>query len=277
MIDLFALLILVVILAGLIHGVASVLPLPQRLRSRRLRLVLVWLIAVPMSLMLIWSLSKSRSYQLVGELVTRVEGTPHMVALSFDDGPSAHGGEAILAMLDSLQVPATFFFTGHELEARPDMGQRFVAAGHELGNHGWTHRSMVFRSQAWIADEIERTDALIRAAGQSGPILFRPPYFRRLLALPWYLASGPGRAVILADVEPESIAGVGGDSDAIVAHVLERVQPGSIILLHVMYPSRHASLQAVPGIVEGLRARGYELVTVSALIAAGAGAASSSR
>ncbi|MBX3724862.1 MAG: polysaccharide deacetylase family protein [Xanthomonadales bacterium] len=235
-----------------------------RLRRRAACLVL----AVPAALLIAWQVSDSRSLQWPGTLVKRVEDAPGLIALSFDDGPSAQGGAAVLDLLEALEVRATFFFTGQELAGQPDLARRFVAAGHELGNHGWSHRRMLFRSPAWIASEIERTDALIRAAGQAGPVLFRPPYFRRLPGLSWYLHTR-GRAVVLADVEPESWPGVGADTEAIVRHVLDRARSGSIVLLHVMYASRQASLRAVPGIVEGLRAQGYRLVTVSELLAAG--------
>ena len=73
------------------------------------------------------------------------------------------------------------------------------------------------------------------------------------------------------DVEPDSYADVAATSEGIVEHVLEEVAPGSIVILHVMYPSRATSLGAVAGVIEGLRARGYQLVTVSELLAASDG------
>lgn len=63
-------------------------------------------------------------------------------------------------------------------------------------------------------------------------------------------------------------SGGGWDAERIAAHVLERARPGSIILLHVMYPSRAESRRAVPAIVHGLRQRGYRFVTVLELMAA---------
>jgi chitin deacetylase len=68
------------------------------------------------------------------------------------------------------------------------------------------------------------------------------------------------------DIEPDSYPDVAEESDRIVAHVRERAQPGSIILLHVMYPSRQTSQQAVRGIVETLRSDGYSFVTLSELL-----------
>jgi peptidoglycan/xylan/chitin deacetylase (PgdA/CDA1 family) len=140
-----------------------------------------------------------------------------------------------------------------------------VEAGHEVGNHTATHRRMVLVGGGTVAEEIERTDDAIRAAGYDDEITFRPPYGKKLVALPRYLADHD-RTTVMWDVEPDSGA---SDADAIVRTALEETRPGSIILLHVMYPARESSLAAVPGIVEGLRAEGYRFVTVSELLAMG--------
>jgi peptidoglycan/xylan/chitin deacetylase (PgdA/CDA1 family) len=71
------------------------------------------------------------------------------------------------------------------------------------------------------------------------------------------------------DVEPDSYPEVARSASGIEGHVLERARPGSIILLHVMYPSRRTSLEAVRGVIRGLRARGLEPVPVGELLAAG--------
>jgi chitin deacetylase len=72
---------------------------------------------------------------------------------------------------------------------------------------------------------------------------------------------------IFFDVEPESFPEIAADSEKIVGHVLDQARPGSIILLHVMNERREESLRAVPGIIAGLRGRGYEFVTISDLLA----------
>lgn len=211
-----------------------------------------------------WTVADSRSFQLFGELVDRVETADSVVALTFDDGP-AGGADSVLAMLAREGVRGTFFFTGAELAERPELAPRFVAAGHELGNHSFSHQRMLLRTPGFIRREIETTDSLIRAAGHSGPIHFRPPYGKKLLGLPWYLAR-TDRVTVMWDVEPDSYAEVASSAERIVAHVQERVQPGSIIILHVMYPSRGEVLRSVPGIIRSLRGRGYRFVTVSELI-----------
>jgi chitin deacetylase len=69
------------------------------------------------------------------------------------------------------------------------------------------------------------------------------------------------------DVEPESYPEIAADAGRIVSHVLDETRPGSIILLHVMNERRAETMKAIPGIIEGLRSRGYRFVTVSELLA----------
>jgi peptidoglycan/xylan/chitin deacetylase (PgdA/CDA1 family) len=214
----------------------------------------------------LFRLSKSRSVQVLGRLVTRVETSERVVALTFDDGPTAGAIDEILGLLASRNVRATFFVTGADLAATPEAGRRLVAAGHELGNHTYSHERMVLKSQAFIRSEIEKTDGLIRAAGEAGPINFRAPFCKKLVGLPWFLWR-TRRTSVTWDVEPDSYAGVSRSVDRITAHVLGRARPGSIILLHVWYSGNAPARAAIPAIVEGLRARGYRFVTVNELLA----------
>lgn len=213
----------------------------------------------------LWQLSRSRDYQLFGKLVSHVETTDKVVALTFDDGPTAKYAPEVLALLREKAVKATFFVTGQEAEENAALAQAMVADGHELGNHTWTHSDMTLASPEKAASEVERTDAVIRAAGHQGEIYFRPPFGKKLFGLPLYL-SRHGRTTVTWDVEPESFAEVASSSERITQHVLDRVQPGSIVILHVMYPSRETSRQALPGIIDGLRERGFRMVTVSELL-----------
>lgn len=231
----------------------------------KLRLVVLAVVAVVLVLAGARSLASSRTFQLFGDLVHRVETSDRVVALTFDDGPTATGVDSILTILADEDVLATFFFTGSELAANPGLAERVVAAGHELGNHSYSHKRFLLRSPGFIRREVETTDSLIRAAGHRGPIHFRPPYGKKLVGLPLYL-SRTGRTSIMWDVEPESDPAIGGDAGRIVEHVAREVRPGSIILLHVMYPSRRESLTSVRGIVRRLRADGYTFVRVSELL-----------
>ncbi len=213
-----------------------------------------------------FQISKARTFQFFGEIVPRVNTQQKIVALTFDDGPTPGGTDAILAILNAEGVRATFFLIGAQMEQHPDQARKLVAAGHELGNHSYSHDRMVFKSPAFIKSEIERTDELIRQAGHQGPIHFRPPFGKKLFLLPYFL-SKHSRKSITWDVEPESFPEVASEKDKIVAHTLANTRPGSIILLHVIYESRAESLNAVREIIAGLKKEGYEFKTVSELLA----------
>ncbi|MBB4406672.1 peptidoglycan/xylan/chitin deacetylase (PgdA/CDA1 family) [Agrobacterium tumefaciens] len=209
--------------------------------------------------------SKSRTTQLFGGIIARVETERPVVALTFDDGPSVRFTPDVLTILRERGVKATFFLTGKETEENLPQARMIVSEGHQLGNHSYTHSNMMFMGPARIREEIERTDAAIRAAGYEGEIMFRPPYGKKLLTLPWYL-SRHDRKTIMWDVEPESFPDVADDAAALASHVIEQTRNGSIIIMHVMYRSREVSRQALPLIIDGLRQRGFEFVTVAQLL-----------
>ena len=212
----------------------------------------------------LYQLMNARTFQLFGAITHRVDTEEQVVALTFDDGPTAEV-RGLLDVLADHDAKATFFVVGHELEQAPEVGAAVVEAGHELGNHSWSHERLLLKSRSVIASEIERTDEVIRAAGQQGEILFRPPYGKKLFGLPRYLADND-RHTIMVDVEPESDPTVAADADRIVEHVVDRVRPGSIIVLHPMYDANELTRQALPDILEALSDEGFEIVTVSELL-----------
>lgn len=209
---------------------------------------------------------RARSFQLLGEVVPRVETAEKVVALTFDDGPTAEATAEVLAVLREEQVKASFFLIGVDMERAPEAARQMVADGHELGNHTYTHPRMVFKTPSFIAEEIEKTDRLIRDAGYGGEIHVRSPFCSKFLLFPYYL-SKHNRKNITFDVEPESYKEVDGNAERITEHVLANSRPGSIILLHVMYPNRRESLRAVRGVIRGLKERGFAFKTVSQLLA----------
>ena len=214
----------------------------------------------------LWQLSSARSFQLFGDLVQRVKTNDKVVALTFDDGPSKRYTTEILALLQQQEVKATFFITGKEAEQNPDEVSLLYQAGHQLGNHSFSHPRMVLMSPAAVASEIERTDAAIRAVGYQDEILFRPPYGKKLFVLPWYLAQQQ-RKTIMWDLEPETAPSLAADAQAMADYVIEHIRPGSIVLMHLMYQSRQSSREALPLIIRGLKQKGYRFVTVSELLA----------
>lgn len=210
-------------------------------------------------------LARSRTTQLFGEIVARVDSRDSVVALSFDDGPVDGIADSLIGILGARGARASFFVMGSGVAEAPEAARKLVAAGHELGNHTFDHERMVLKSPDFVREQLERTDSLIRRAGHEGPIHFRPPYGYKLVVLPWYLRSHD-RTTVMWDVEPDSYPDVAATSEGIVAHVLERVRPGSIIILHPWYPSRRTSLAAVGPLVDSLQARGYGVITVNELL-----------
>ncbi|MHB1293783.1 MAG: polysaccharide deacetylase family protein [Anaerolineae bacterium] len=236
-------------------------------KGRIARLLFTGLAAMLLVAFSLWQVVKSREVQLLGTLVNHAETTAPLVALTFDDGPYPDDFDEVLDVLRAEGVRATFYVEGQALEEHPELGRRLVAEGHVLGNHTYAHPSMVAVSSSRVRDEIERTDALIREAGYVGEITFRPPYGERLLALPYYLWRH-GRTTVLWSLEPESYPEIAQDSARLREYVVENVQPGSIVLLHVMAGARGETRAALPGIIADLRARGYQFVTVPELLAA---------
>jgi peptidoglycan-N-acetylglucosamine deacetylase len=231
--------------------------------QRKRILVLSMLLALATALLL-FQLSKSRTFQLMGKIVSRVETDRKIVALTFDDGPTERT-DTVLRILDRYGVHATFFLTGSEMKLHPDYLKKIVAARHAVGNHSFSHKPMLLCSNAFVSAEISSTDQLIRQAGFAGNIYFRPPFCKKLVMLPRYL-SATHRTTVTWDLEPDSVPGSVNDTGKIIQVVKDQVKPGSIILLHVMYKSRTATIAALPHIIEWLQQNGYTLVTVNELI-----------
>lgn len=210
----------------------------------------------------LFQISKSRTFQFFGEIVPRVETNEKVVALTFDDGPTEYTKD-VLNNLEGKNIKATFFVVGSELEKKPEIGKAIALAGHELANHSYSHQRMWFKSQSFIAEEIEKTNTLIRETGYTGDIHFRPPYGKKIIGLPWYLSKN-NITTIMVDVEPDTY---GSDADFLVEYTLENTKPGSIILLHPFCETCNGQREAISELIEGLQTKGYRFVTVSELLA----------
>jgi len=209
----------------------------------------------------LWQVSRARCFSLAGPAICRVETSKPMVALTFDDGPTPLGVDAVLPTLEEHHAHATFFLIGGEVARRPDLAARLVRAGQEIGNHSFSHVRMVGRSRSFYDQEIERTDALLRRAGGS-PGLFRPPYGKKLIGLPLAVRRH-GLRMVLWDVEDPHAT----SPEAFAGQVVAAARPGSIILLHTMYPANGTARQALPLILDGLQAKGLQVVSVGTLLA----------
>src|SRR5262245_6236357 len=170
---------------------------------KRARAALAIAVAMIAAIAAAFQISKSRTFQFFGDIVPRVNTRQKAVALTFDDGPTPGVTDEILSILKKEDVKATFFVIGADLERNLEEGRKIVAAGHELGNHTYSHERMVLKTPSFIQSEIGRTDQLIRQAGYQSAIHFRPPFGKKLILLPYFL-SRTSRKTITLDVEPES-------------------------------------------------------------------------
>ncbi len=226
-------------------------------------LVLTSVLGVGAIAFLLDRLAKTSKFQLLGDFTTRVATTDKVVALTYDDGPNPPITEQLIALLDRLQVKATFFVLGKNVEQAPETVQTLVAQGHELGNHSYSHRRLTWQRPQVVQTEIEKTDLLLRQFGVKQDIHFRAPFGFKLLILPWVLKQ-MGKQSILWSVDPKDYAT--SDAKAISDHVVQHVAPGSIILLHDGGSDRTATVMATETIVKTLQAQGYTFKTVSELM-----------
>lgn len=204
----------------------------------------------------------ARCFAWQAPVVCHVETNDKRVALTFDDGPSRRGLEAVLPALEAHGASATFFLNGNEVERNPGLATQILDAGHEIGSHGFTHDRLLDLTGSRPARELETTDAALAAEGVPKPRWFRPPYGTKFLGLSGAVRDND-QTVVMWDVrEPSAKDG----PEAYARQVLEQVRPGSIILIHPMVSSRDVERAAVPLVLEGLAARGYEVVCVGELV-----------
>ena len=152
------------------------------------------------------------------------------VALTFDDGPRRATTERLLDGLRERGAKATFFLIGEQIEANADLVTRMAEEGHQIGNHTWSHQRLDGAHPDEAAQEVERTEA------------FSVPLVK------W-------------SVDPRDWES--RDAGKVTRAILEHVEPGSIILLHDIYPT---SVDAALRVVDQLQAEGYWFVTVEELL-----------
>lgn len=264
MLDVAFVLALVAVVGAALSGLWRLVAGPAKSRARLFgRVAIVTLMAFVIGGFGTYRLMNSRTFVVAGELVTRVDTNRKVVALTFDDGPTPEYTEQTLAALAAHNAKATFYLVGAASHANQTQLKEIIAAGHELGNHTYDHERLVFKSGAEVADQFERTDAVFRAAGYDAVTTVRPPNCKKLVVTPWSLAR-TDRTTITWDLEPDTVAG--HDADAMVKYVSDGVQPGSIILMHVMYETGGPMRAALPRILDELSASGYAFVTISELL-----------
>lgn len=191
-------------------------------------------------------------------VVTRGRSARKRIALTFDDGPGAQTPR-FLDVLRRHDVPATFFVLGRNVGGGRETLRRMIREGHAIGNHSWSHPSLAGGGQG----QITSTNDAIRAATGTTPCLFRPPYGAHGPMLDGQLRS-LGMLDVLWTVDTNDWQRPG--ASVIASRVISGARPGAIVLMHDAGGDRGQGLAALPRIITGLKARGYELVTVPQLL-----------
>jgi peptidoglycan/xylan/chitin deacetylase (PgdA/CDA1 family) len=184
-------------------------------------------------------------------------------ALTFDDGPHAHGTPAVLDVLAGERAVATFFLVGEQVRRNPALAAEIAAAGHAIGLHCDRHRNLLRLSPRQVREDIARAGAAIEDVTGVSPALYRPPY-GALNATGLRCAREHGRRTLLwshwgldweARATPESIA----------ARVTAGAGPGAVLLLHdaddySAVGSWRRTAAALPRVLDAMAERGLRAV-----------------
>ena len=207
------------------------------------------------------------------------------VALTFDDGPDPQNTPQILDILKREHATATFFLIGIEAQKYSGLARRIYDEGHTIGNHTFTHPDISDVPGSYMKVELNMTERLFASKLGIKPIYFRPPYSIDQepdigeQVRPLELVQGLGYITVGSKIDPNDWQR-GRTAEDIVAAVLSQTRMfavktcrdhdpqicGNIVLLHDGGGDRAATIKALPGIIEGLRANGFQIVPVEELI-----------
>lgn len=175
-----------------------------------------------------------------------------LVRLTFDDGPGYYT-DHILDILRRYNVKATFYVLGNRVHAYAGQMQRKKNEGHTIANHSFTHANLARLSRAAVHRELADTQTVIQQTTGVTARGFRPPYGATNQTVR-EVAASLGLSIDMWSVDPKDWAQPG--SGVITRRVLEALHPGAVVVLHVNNPQ---TVQALPGMIEGIRRLGYTL------------------
>lgn len=183
-------------------------------------------------------------------------GERDAIYLTFDDGPDPDTTPRFLDVLGEFECPATFFQLGARIDRHTGIVKRVAVEGHTIGIHGYEHLRWLMKSAEWIKSEISRTVDAIKDASGLEPRLVRPPHGAIGPGALKAVREAGGKIVLwnlsLSDWRPI-------DTAELTYSALDRARGGDIILLHDSGKGAESTLKALPGIITGLRERGFKL------------------
>lgn len=191
---------------------------------------------------------------------TQLDSDGKYVALTFDDGPHPEVTPRILDTLKKHDAKATFFMLGSQVEYYPELSNKVMEAGHEIGNHTMNHHDLTALEFNQIIEEMQQSNDIIEKATGRATTLFRPPYGASNGNVE-QIASGMGNSLVMWSVD--SLDWKSRDAVAVNEEVMSNVSPGSIVLMHDIHPS---TADALPQLLTSLEEQGYQMVTVSQLL-----------
>ncbi len=222
-------------------------------RKRRLQRKILILLAVDLILAGCFFVQKKTFVQPSAQLMEKEK----KVALTFDDGPSPIWTEKLLEGLRERDVKATFFVTGSNVEAYPEIVKQMKEDGHLIGNHSYSHIQLTAVSHEKAIEEINKTNEAIYNCIGEYPEFIRPPFGSITKAM----EKEVDMITVLWNIDPLDWCRT--NAVCITRCVVNEVEGYDIILLHDQYES---SVQAALQIVDTLKKQGYEFVTVDEII-----------
>lgn len=193
------------------------------------------------------------------EFVRVIDPSKPMVALTFDDGPHQTYSDQILDILEANHALATFFELGCHVSEYPDVVAREAAMGCEIGTHSNIHKNLTKLTKNAILDDLAAADAAFIAAGVPAPTMLRPPEG----AVNKIVRTVTGRSLITWNIDTEDWRTK--DPQKVIDSVQNAGNlDGNVVLMHSIYKS---TVEAVETLVPWLQEQGYQLVTVSELMA----------
>ena len=185
------------------------------------------------------------------------------IALSFDDGPHPRYTPIILEILAEYGIRATFFMIGENVTYYPAAARAVVKAGHEIGNHTFTHRGVSQMDEAGVIAELEACERAIASVTDVPPRFLRPPQGNLGETLR-QVAGERDYRIVLWDLDTRDWAHTPASS--IAEHILRDVKPGDIILMHDFIGHDSPTPEALRIVIPALIKAGYQFVTVGELI-----------
>lgn len=187
-------------------------------------------------------------------------GDEKVIALTFDAAWDDSDTDVLVSVLQKYNVPATFFMVGSWVEKYPESVKKFFDAGHEIMNHSDTHPHIDKLSDAKVREEITKCNEKIEALTGVKPILFRGPYGEYNNAV---IREATAQGMFVVQWDTDSLDWKNLSPEEITNRVVNRVSPGSILLFH---NGAKNTPEALPKVIEALKAKGFTFVKASELI-----------